>query len=133
MMLRRLLCTFVIAAGLGSVAPLAASADSLLGTSSFPTHVSSYGGVTAWSETAPRREVQCSRYREKGKITHPKVKEREGGPFDVTLGPGRGRPHGRALLALPTTPTAAGATPTSTTSRSKKETRVEQISPDDTG
>jgi hypothetical protein len=123
---RRVVAAFVIAAAVGPVVPAAASADTLVGTTNFPTHLSSYGGVTAWSETTTGKyQLVLS---EKGKISHPKVDERTGGPFDVTLGPAEDG-HTVALYSrCRSEDGTSGCDAYKYDLRSKKETRVEQIS-----
>ena len=74
-----------------------ARAETLLATTSHPASVSSFGGVTAWSEYVPDDGNYRLALRQKGKVTYPVIAKRTG-PFDVTVGPDeKSKPRGDVL------------------------------------
>ena len=83
--------------------------------------------MTAWSEWVTETGNYVLALREKGKVTYPNISKRANEPFDVTLGPAEDG-HTVALYSRCATAAGTGCDAFKYDLRSKKETRIEQIS-----
>jgi hypothetical protein len=103
-----------------------ARADTLVATTSHPTTISTYGGVTAWSEYVPDDGTYRLALRQNGKVTYPVIAKRQG-PFDVTVGPDeKNKPV--ALYTRCAKPDGTVCDAYKYDIATKKERRVEEIS-----